>query len=86
MAYGSAGRNNARKERFPYLLTGTKPKWGSGIPTLNFLEKDGKGILITTPKRQLYFRAEQTLLERGLIVIKSGLAPRILCLVSVKLL
>ena len=52
-----------RKERFPYLLTGVKPKWGSGIPTLIYLEEDGKGILITTPKKQLYFRSQQALVE-----------------------
>ncbi|KZZ84353.1 hypothetical protein [Bacillus sp. SJS] len=52
-----------RMERFPYLLTGTLPKWGSGMNPLIFVGGDGKGILVSTPNKQIYFRSEESLLE-----------------------
>ncbi|WP_338780175.1 hypothetical protein [Metabacillus sp. FJAT-52054] len=52
-----------RDERFPYLLGGTSPKWGSGMNPLIFIEADGKGILLSTKKEQVYFRSEESLLE-----------------------
>lgn len=54
---------NERKEQFPYQLVGTSPKWGSGQHAIIFIEEDGKGLLISTPKEQLYFRSEMSLLE-----------------------
>lgn len=57
--------SNKRNERFPYQLIGTTSKWGSGIPTIIYIEDDGKGILLSTPKKQLYFRSEDSLLEGG---------------------
>ncbi len=54
---------NKRSERFPYQLIGTSSKWGSGLHTIIFIENDGKGILITTQKKQLYFRSEDSLIE-----------------------
>lgn len=54
---------NKREERFPYQLIGVKSKWGSGLKTMIFIEGDGKGILISTPKYQLYFRSDISLLE-----------------------
>lgn len=54
-----------RDERFPYQLIGTSSKWGSGIETMIFIEEDGKGILIATPRKQLYFRSEESVLEEG---------------------
>lgn len=54
---------NQRSERFPYELIGTSPKWGSGIDTIIFIEEDGKGILLSTPNNQLYFRSEGSMLE-----------------------
>lgn len=51
-------------ERFPYQLLGISPKWGSGIRTIIYIEKDGKGILIDTPQKQVYFRSEEAFLER----------------------
>lgn len=54
-----------RKERFPYQLIGTAPKWGSGFQTIIYLEEDGKGILLSTSKKQLYFRSEISLIEEG---------------------
>lgn len=52
-------------ERFPYQLTGTSPKWGSGIEAIIYIEKDGKGILIDTPKQQVYFYSEEVFLGGG---------------------
>ncbi|MFY4776444.1 hypothetical protein [Metabacillus sp. RGM 3146] len=56
---------NQRNERFPYLLAGTSPKWGSGLHPLIFIEKDGKGLLLSTPEKQLYFRSEASLIKEG---------------------
>ena len=50
-------------ERFPYMLANTLPKWGSGLRTSIYLEKNGKGILITTQEKQYYFQTELSLLE-----------------------
>ncbi|HHW36271.1 MAG TPA: hypothetical protein GXX18_03115 [Bacillales bacterium] len=55
--------SNKRSERFPYQLIGTSSKWGSGLHTIIFIEDDGKGILLSTPKKQLYFRSEDSLIE-----------------------
>lgn len=54
-----------RKERFPYLLTGTSAKWGSGLHPIVLIENDGKGILLSTPQKQLYFRSQSLLLKEG---------------------
>lgn len=53
------------KERFPYLLMGTEPKWGSGLDTIIYVEADGKGLLVTTAKKQVYFRSNVSLLGGG---------------------
>lgn len=50
-------------ERFPYMLANTLPKWGSGLRTNIYLEKNGKGILITTQEKQIYFQTKLPLLE-----------------------
>ncbi|MFX3632733.1 MAG: hypothetical protein ACE3L7_06625 [Candidatus Pristimantibacillus sp.] len=52
-----------QQERFPYQLSGTKPKWGSGIFTEIYIEDNGKGILITTPKQQYYYRSPELLIN-----------------------
>lgn len=57
--------SNNRNERFPYQLIGTSPKWGSGLNSIIYIENDGKGILISTPKKQLYFRSKDSILEGG---------------------
>lgn len=54
-----------RKERFPYMLTNTLPMWGSGLNPTIYIEKNGKGILITTQEKQLYFQTEHSLIEEG---------------------
>ncbi|MFS0862929.1 hypothetical protein [Fredinandcohnia sp. 179-A 10B2 NHS] len=53
------GDVNQRTERFPYQLLGVKGKWGSGVPTTIFIEDDGKGLLISTPQKQYYFRSKE---------------------------
>ena len=50
-------------ERFPYQLIGFSAKWGSDLKTVVYLEKDGKGILISTKNKQLYFRSEYSLIK-----------------------
>ncbi|WP_082820536.1 hypothetical protein [Fictibacillus phosphorivorans] len=52
-----------RKEKFPYQITGTEPKWGSGLNTTLFVEQDGKGLLLTTQKKQYYFRSDVSFVE-----------------------
>lgn len=52
-------------ERFPYQLIGYKPKWGSELNTIVYIEKDGKGLLLTTATKQLYFRSEHSLIKEG---------------------
>ncbi|WP_196121305.1 hypothetical protein [Anaerobacillus alkaliphilus] len=54
-----------REEQFPYQLAGTQPKWGSGLPTMIYVEKDGKGILVDSSEKQRYFRSDQSILKGG---------------------
>ena len=54
-----------KTERFPYMLANTLPKWGSGLHTTIYIEKNGKGLLITTQEKQLYFQTERSLLEEA---------------------
>ncbi|MFJ7745483.1 hypothetical protein [Peribacillus sp. NPDC097295] len=64
--YYKINEKNGYEERFPYFLTGTVPKMGSGLKTVIYVEKDGKGFLITTNKgRQVYFRSEESVLSGG---------------------
>lgn len=56
---------NNREERFPYQLIGTSPKWGSGLETAIYIEADGRGLLISTFKNQLYFRSDDSMLVKG---------------------
>ena len=60
----SASEINKKEEHFPYQLVGIKPKWGSGLPSpVLYIEKDGKGILITTSQHQLYYRLNDSVLK-----------------------
>lgn len=54
-----------RKERFPYQLTGTKTKWGSGTNAIIYIEEDGKGLLVLTQNKQHFYRAHTSILEGG---------------------
>jgi len=51
-------------EKFPYQLVGFTPKWGGGKKYVSniYVESDGKGLLIMTPKQQLYFRTDKSVL------------------------
>ncbi|MED1603377.1 hypothetical protein [Alkalihalophilus marmarensis] len=62
IAYGERSEQN---EQFPYMLTGTYTKWGSGLPAILYVERDGKGILIELPDEQRYFRADDSVLKGG---------------------
>lgn len=53
------------EERFPYLVVGHEPKWGSGIAASIYIERDGKGILVSTTKTQYYFRSQHSILKEG---------------------
>ncbi|MGE6489186.1 hypothetical protein [Paenisporosarcina sp. NPDC076898] len=53
------------QEKFPYQLIGAIPKWGSGLISVAYIEEDGKGLLISTPKEQHYFRFKHSLIEGG---------------------
>lgn len=55
--------SNQIKERFPYQLIGSTPKFGSGITEVIYVEKDGKGILISTPDKQFYFHSNESMLK-----------------------
>lgn len=55
--------SNHREARFPYVLTGIETKWGSGKSPIIYLEKDGKGILISMEDKQLYFRSSAPFLK-----------------------
>ncbi|WP_407268281.1 hypothetical protein [Radiobacillus sp. PE A8.2] len=66
--YGEMTRNidtAAIDERFPYQLTGSSAKFGSGVVRVIYVEKDGRGLLITTPKGQYYFRSDDSLFRGG---------------------
>lgn len=54
---------NLKNERFPYMLVGASSKWGSGLQAVIYVERDGKGILLSTPNKQHYFRSEQAFLK-----------------------
>lgn len=62
--YGNAVRNKD-DERLPYQLTGITPKWGSGEVAIIYVEKDGKGLLVTTAKHQYYFRTDNSMFQEG---------------------
>lgn len=55
------------QEKFPYMLTGVQPKWGSGLSSVMYVEDDGKGLLITLHDQQLYYRVENSLLEEAIM-------------------
>ena len=63
--YGANLENDSTNtlEKFPYQLIGAIPKWGSGLTSVVYIEEDGKGLLISTPKEQRYFRLKDSLIE-----------------------
>lgn len=55
--------SEAKLEMFPYQLIGTEAKWGSGIKPVIYIERNGKGLLISTGREQIYFRSTESLLD-----------------------
>ncbi|WP_438347369.1 hypothetical protein ACP8HI_16915 [Paenibacillus sp. FA6] len=52
-----------RKERFPYVLLGALPRWGSGLDSVVYIQDDGRGLLITTPNQNYYYLSKEPLIE-----------------------
>jgi hypothetical protein len=52
-------------ERFPYLLNGVEPKWGSGLSPLIYVEGNGKGLLILSGDTQYYYQLSESILKGG---------------------
>jgi hypothetical protein len=61
--YMESDNSKNKNERFPYQVIDTTPKWGSGQNPDIYMESDGKGILVSTPRTQYYFRLSQSVLE-----------------------
>ena len=61
--YSSTYIERERIERFPFLLTGTTAKMGSGLSPLIFIEADGKGMLISYENEQKYFRSKKPVVQ-----------------------
>ncbi|WP_051217602.1 hypothetical protein [Paenibacillus assamensis] len=57
-------QSHYNRERFPYMLVGVKARWGSGLSSTIYIEHDGKGLLLTTPEQQLYYRVGESLLKK----------------------
>ena len=54
-----------KSEKFPYQLIDFSPKWGSNLNAVIYIEADGKGLLVSTPKKQLYYRSKESMLMGG---------------------
>ncbi|MDX5476748.1 MAG: hypothetical protein LPK00_14540 [Bacillaceae bacterium] len=61
--YNSTYVERERIERFPFLLTGTTAKMGSGLTPIIFIEADGKGMLISYENEQRYFRSKEPVVQ-----------------------
>ena len=61
--YESVGDDRVEVERFPYLLANVEPKWGSNVTATIYVEKDGKGLLIASPTKHLYYRLDEPILQ-----------------------
>ena len=61
--YESVGDERVDVERFPYILANVVPKWGSNITATIYVEKDGKGLLIATPTKHLYYRLDESIFQ-----------------------
>ncbi|MHA6480839.1 hypothetical protein ACX1C1_02695 [Paenibacillus sp. strain BS8-2] len=55
--------NETEKEPFPYLLLGTKSRWGSGIEAEFYMQSDGKGLLMIWDNRYMYYTSQMTMLR-----------------------
>ncbi|OAB46122.1 hypothetical protein [Paenibacillus glacialis] len=54
-----------QKERFPYALLGTLPRWGSNLNSSIYIQDDGRGLLITTSNQSYYYRSKEPLIDMG---------------------
>lgn len=61
--YNSTYIERERIERFPFLITGTTSKMGSGLTPIILIEADGKGMLITYRSEQIYFRSKEPVVQ-----------------------
>lgn len=61
--YESVGDDRVEVERFPYILANVVPKWGSRATATIYVEKDGKGLLIASPTKHLYYRLDESILQ-----------------------
>lgn len=61
--YVTGDSEEKKVERFPYQLVQVSPKTGSGITSIVFIERDGKGILISNGLEQYYFRLGASILK-----------------------
>ena len=61
--YESVGDDRVEVERFPYILANIAPKWGSQAKATIYVEKDGKGLLIASPTKHLYYRLDESILQ-----------------------
>ncbi|WP_423801265.1 hypothetical protein [Neobacillus sp. SAB-20_R2A] len=61
----SEEETDKKSERFPYQLIGSTPKFGSGLNVIVYVENEGKGLLISTPEKQHYFRSDESILKGG---------------------
>lgn len=57
--------NEKINEKFPYMLTGVKAKWGSGLDSIIFIENNGKGLLIQSEQGQAYYRLSESIWKEG---------------------
>jgi len=58
-------QSTKKNEQFPYQLAGTLSKRGSDLKPIIYIEADGKGLLVSAPQKQLYFRSSESLLKGG---------------------
>lgn len=54
-----------QKERFPYVLLGALPRWGSGLDSVVYIQDDGRGLLITTPNQNYYYLSKESFIDMG---------------------
>lgn len=54
------------KERFPYLLKGFQPQLGSGIQSMIYIKRNGKGVFVVSENgEQHYFESSTSLFKEG---------------------
>lgn len=59
--YQQINDTKLKNELFPYILVGSKSKTGSNLDPVVFIEKNGKGFLVTTKEGQYYFQSKKSI-------------------------